>query len=268
MPLSLKKALGLVIATAALAVTALPLARADTLDTLYTNEAAFTAALAPGAFSGNFSGLSDSLNFVTGKPAKFTYLQSLDFGDLSGHGYGFVASVSNSFDGSEVGTTLWTIAGALSTNDARASLVFTFKGPTGSNLPTAVGGLFYTTDSTEAPVRAKITVVLGDGATDTFYTTSDSLYQFVGFTSDAKIQSLSISAPDQVEGIPSPNTPGYWAQDFAWPTTNLVIVGEAADPAAPADPVGTVPEPTAVVALLGLAGMGLLGLVWRRRRHA
>ena len=119
----------------------------------------------------------------------------------------------------------------MSTNNP-VPLTFTFTG----TLPTAVGGLFLTTDSGFNAVTTTIKVTLGDGtAIVTVGGAGNTTVTFVGFTNDVGISSLTIESG----GV---NT---------YPTVNALYVKDSA-----------VPEPTSMLLSMFAGGMMLL----RRKR--
>ena len=135
---------------------------------------------------------------------------------------------------------LFVTAGLFSTNNP-VDLIFTFTG----TLPTAVGGLFFMTDSNFNAVSYAITVSLSDG---TFInlpapTTPNLTGAFAGFTSDVGINSFKLMNPNP------PTTQNVYA------TVTALFVGTG--------PAASVPE-TGSSALLGV--IGLLGLVVYRKR--
>ncbi len=135
--------------------------------------------------------------------------------------------------------------GVISTNNP-VDLTFTFTGV----LPTAVGGLFFMTDSSFNAVSSGVKISLSDGTVIILSApTGDALNTigaFLGFTSDLGISSLTVGGSILA-------TPGF----NVYPTINSLYFNS----------VSEVPE-VPVPGTLGLLGLGLAGLGAVRRRKA
>ena len=166
-----------------------------------------------------------------------------DFNSFNGfYLNGLVVPVSGYTISASAPGELYAGSGTMSTNNGEALLTFTFTG----TLPTAVGGLFFTSDASFNAVSSALSVSLNDG---TFINlpapTGGGLNMtgaFAGFTSDVGITSLTVGAP--FSSLPSTG--------FA--TVNSLYVGTG--------PTAAVPEPSSF-ALISV--IGLLGLVYRKR---
>ena len=166
-----------------------------------------------------------------------------DFNSFNGfYLNGLVVPVSGYTISASAPGELYAGSGTMSTNNGEALLTFTFTG----TLPTAVGGLFFTSDASFNAVSSALSVSLNDG---TFINlpapTGGGLNMtgaFAGFTSDVGITSLKV-------GGPFSSLPGT---GFA--TVNSLYVGTG--------PTAAVPEPSSF-ALISV--IGLLGLVYRKR---
>jgi hypothetical protein len=176
--------------------------------TTYISSAAFLAQVAAGSYTETFTGLA---NPPPG-PAPFS-------------GGGFVYTAAAPSD-------IYLEGGILGTNQIDEALTITF---TSGNVK-AVGGNFYATDLSNSFQAVSITLTLSDSTTVTF-TPSSLANSYRGFTSDAFITSLIISAPGQSL---------YSGLD------NLTV--------------GTVPVPEPGTWLM--TGLGLAGLLAYRRRTA
>ena len=173
---------------------------------------------------------------VTGQVAQ-------DFSGFSGfYLNGLVVSVPGYTISASAPGELYAAPGLMSTNSGEALLTFTFTG----TLPTAVGGLFFTSDASFNAVSSALSVSLNDG---TFINlpapTGGGLNMtgaFAGFTSDVGITSLKV-------GGPFSSLPGT---GFA--TVNSLYVGTG--------PTAAVPEPSSAL----MSVVGLLGLVVYRKR--
>ena len=197
----------------------------------YTDQTAFNAAVT-GQVTRNFA----ALNGYYPSPL-----------DVSFSGYTISASANGIIPGLFVGNP----GGLFSTNTADAfaanePLTFTFTG----TLPTAVGGLFFTTDVLSSTlltvslnaISSTLTVSLNDGTFINLPAPSalNLTGAFAGFTSDVGITSL-------VVGGPFSTSPAY-----ATVTSLYVASG----------PSATVPEPSTAL----MSVVGLLGLVVYRKR--
>ena len=181
----------------------------------YTDQSVFNAAVT-GQVTRNFA----ALNSFYANPL-----------DVSFSGYTISASANGTGPGLFVGNP----GGLFSTNTANEPLTFTFTG----TLPTAVGGLFFTTDVNFNALSSTLTVSLNDGTFINLPAPSalNLTGAFAGFTSDVGITSL-------VVGGPFSTSPAYAT------VTSLYV--------AP----GPVPEPSTAL----MSVVGLLGLVVYRKR--
>lgn len=181
----------------------------------YTNEATFKAALAPGYYQEDF----DYAPWTTCVNPAVPSPQS--FGPSGGWAYQVSAPSGLS------GQVLPGGGGAVGDYQLGEGITATFTG----TLPTAVGGIFWTTDLNGNPVNGgTVYIALANLETYTYTDTSD-WDAFTGFISDSPIASIRVT------------TGGNWA------TMDHVIVG-------------TTPEP-ATLAFLGLGGAAIFV---RRRR--
>ena len=177
----------------------------------YTDQSVFNAAV-KGQVTRNFA----ALNSFYANPL-----------DVSFSGYTISASATG-------GLFVDGLGGLFSTNNP-VPLTFTFTG----TLPTAVGGLFFTTDVNFNALSSTLTVSLNDGTFINLPAPSalNLTGAFAGFTSDVGITSL-------VVGGPFSTSPAYAT------VTSLYV--------AP----GPVPEPSTAL----MSVVGLLGLVVYRKR--
>lgn len=142
--------------------------------TIYTSEAAFLAAVAPGYYLESFSTFSDG-DPLGGDPSPTDY-HSPTVNGFSWNTY--------AVDG------LWSLQNGVSAAYPFEPLVITFTG----GPVTAVGGIFAATDYAGDPIpAASVLLALSDGTTKSVDGTG-----FVGFTSTAPISSISIT-PVQYE---------------------------------------------------------------------
>ncbi len=122
--------------------------------------------------------------------------------------------------------------GALSTNNPFDLLSLTFTG----NPVTAVGGIFFPTDSAGRPANGTVTVTLNDGSTSTIINDPNA---FLGFTTTNPIASLQIFTTGSV----------------TWPSVDHLYVGT----------VAPAPEP-ATITILGSICLAAGALCCMRRR--
>ncbi len=149
--------------------------------TSYTNQSAFNAAV-PGQDSRNFTGLNGF------------YPSPLDV-SFSGHSISASATGGLFVDG---------LGGLFSTNNP-VPLTFTFTG----TLPTAVGGLFFMTNSSFNAVSSALSVTLNDGTFINLPAPSalNLIGAFAGFTSNVGITSLTVGPPVTVPAsVPEPSS--------------------------------------------------------------
>jgi hypothetical protein len=211
----------------ALALTAAP-ARAAI--TVYTDLAAFLAAIAPGAYTETFQGLPNTPTDLGLAPQAF-----------SGGGYGFVALAPLGFISTNIG-------GDKGLSLFSAPETVTLGGLSGPGPVTAIGGFFFTVQSGGAALDANgalsITASAGAASASQAVAAPTGLTSFVGFVSDT--DPFTSLAAVRTSGIAT----GFVALDD-------VILGARAT-------VAPVPEP-ASVALLGAGLLGLAGALRRRR---
>lgn len=183
---------------------------------VYTDKTAFMAALAPGYYTETFNTLA--INTVIASPIV-----------LNSGSNQFQASSSSSFyNASPSSGEVW-----LSTSNASSSISFgLFAGS-----PTAIGGYFFLTNLSGAPVNGTINANLNSGASSSSVTTS-SPTNFIGFisTNNTSITSLVLSTSS------------------SWVTVNDLIVGNAI----------SVPEPSSY--LFALLASGVMVKLSRRRQ--
>ena len=184
----------------------------------YTDQSVFNAAVT-GQVTRNFA----ALNSFYANPL-----------DVSFSGY----TISASANGIGPGLFVVNPGGLFSTNTANEPLTFTFTG----TLPTAVGGLFFTTDVNFNALSSTLTVSLNDGTFINLPAPSalNLTGAFAGFTSDVGITSLVVGGPFSS------------ARGFSTVTSLYVASG----------PSATVPEPSTAL----MSVVGLLGLVVYRKR--
>jgi hypothetical protein len=206
-------------------IAAGPLASPSWANQIYTDQAAFLAAVESGYYLESFDGLSPN-----------SLSASLAFSDGT---FSYDASATNGlFPFANPGDPgdIW-----LGPNTATNPVVFTM---TGGNV-TAVGGYFFPTDLSGDPSTTNVTATLDNG--DVFSVLTSSPTNFIGFTTQASIVSLSLSVDNSGAGATQP---------FRWATANDLIVGTAS--------VGVIPEPGSIV--LGASGLAFVGLAAARRR--
>lgn len=195
--------------------------------TVYTSQAAFTAATsAPGVdtYTG-FSITSTTPSPITRSAGAYTY-RALAFDPA-------FPTTPTSFFGAGTTANPW-----LSTNTATDSIQFdTFTGS-----PKAIGGNFFDSDVNGAFAAGSITLVATDsfGATSTQTITGATVTSFLGFVSNGTVTKLVVSAVQPAAG-------------FVWPTVDNLTLA-----------VAVVPEPGTYGMML--AGLGLVGFLARRRR--
>lgn len=155
---------------------------------VYTNEAAFLAAIQAGYYLEDFS------TYVYGSPLDGSQTTQ-NYGPVNGFSYQASAP-----DG------LWSNTSALSVNTSTDSLLITFTGAP----VTAVGGIFTSTDVNGNHIALSISAgVLGTSLTDFSGT------MFAGFTSDVPLAWLRVDAFDFLPSI------------FNWPQLDHFYVGQA-----------------------------------------
>ena len=180
--------------------------------TIYTNQATFLAATQPGYYLETFNSLP-----------QFTQLASpLNFSS-NGFTYNATAPTAGFFNIGPSGDT-W-----LSTFHEFDPIIFNFT----SNNVTSVGGFFFLTDLTGNVAGGTVTVTLNNGKM--FSITDASSTSFIGFTTGAPIQSLTVTPPSS-------------GATLVFATVNDFITGKA------------VPETGSSALLLGLGILGLLGV--------
>ena len=184
----------------------------------YTDQSVFNAAVT-GQVTRNFA----ALNGYYPSPL-----------DVSFSGYTISASANGIGPGLFVGNP----GGLFSTNPVNVPLTFTFTG----TLPTAVGGLFFTTDVNFNALSSTLTVSLNDGTFINLPAPSalNLTGAFAGFTSDVGITSLVVGGP--------------FSTSLAFATVTSLYVASG--------PSATVPEPSTAL----MSVVGLLGLVVYRKR--
>jgi hypothetical protein len=178
----------------------------------YTNQAAFLAATQPGYYLETFNSLP-----------QFTQLASPLSFSSNGFSYNATAPTAGFFNIGPSGDT-W-----LSTFHEFDPIIFNFT----SNNVTSVGGFFFLTDLTGNAAGGTVTVTLNNGKM--FSITDASSTSFIGFTTGAPIQSLTVTPPSS-------------GADLIFATVNDFITGKA------------VPETGSSALLLGLGMVGLLGV--------
>ncbi len=172
--------------------------------------------------------------------AAVTGLVAEDFTSFDGfYASGLVVSVPGYPISASAPGGLYVSSGLFSTNNP-GPLTFTFTGI----LPTAVGGLFFTTDASFNAVSSTITVSINDGTSFISLPAPtggavDLTGMFVGVTSAGGISSLTVGGPFSSTGN-------------SYPTVNSLYVG----------PGPIIPEPSSF-ALISV--IGLLGSVYRKR---
>jgi hypothetical protein len=179
---------------------------------IYTNQAAFLAATQPGYYLETFNSLP-----------QFTQLASPLSFSSNGFSYNATAPTAGFFNIGPSGDT-W-----LSTFHEFDPIIFNFT----SNNVTSVGGFFFLTDLTGNVAGGTVTVTLNNGKM--FSITDASSTSFIGFTTGAPIQSLTVTPPSS-------------GATLVFATVNDFITGKA------------VPETGSSALLLGLGMVGLLGV--------
>jgi hypothetical protein len=181
--------------------------------TIYSSESSFVSQLSPGYYEETFASL----------PSGSTGGTSLPF---ASNGFAYTISVGNPL------STLYVVSDGMSSFFNTDTIMATFTG----NPVTAVGGFFFATDFSGAPINGNMTLTLNNGISLTYY--ADANTTFVGFTLAAPITSLAFYSVDGLAG----NTNYY-------PTFTDFYVGAA------------MPIPGALL----LFGPGLIGLAAIRR---
>jgi hypothetical protein len=160
---------------------------------VFTDRAAFIAALADGHIENKFNDLSH------GASGGLRY---------SDHGFEYLL-----FTQFAARSALYNDRGSVSADRATDAIVISF---TGGNSVTAIGGNFWSTDFAQNPTAGTITVSLSDGTSETIDSTGPT--DFLGFIASAPIFSLTIDAPDITD--PAPGT-----SPDRWPTMTRLIIG-------------------------------------------
>ena len=159
---------------------------------VYTNQATFLANVQPGAYLESFDSLAlGPLN------SPMTFSQG---------SFAYSASVANGFFNVGTSSDVW-----LSTNFPEDPIVINFSA---GNI-NAVGGFFFGTDFAGNANTGTVTVALDNGSIYSF--TDASATNFIGFTFDQPIRSLTVGTTDL----------------STWATVNDFIVGTAAVPEPP-----------------------------------
>jgi hypothetical protein len=206
-------------------IAAGPLASPSRANQIYTDQAAFLAAVESGYYLEDFD--STATGFDAGPISYSDGTFSYDVSATNG-----LVPFANPGDAGDI----W-----MGPNTATNPLIFTM---TGGNV-TAVGGYFFPTDLSGGPSTTNVIATLDNG--DEFSVLTNSSTNFIGFTTLSSIVSLSLSVDNSGAGVTQP---------FRWPTANDLIVGNAS--------VGVIPEPGSIVlGASGLAFVGL-GLARRR----
>ena len=183
----------LVVATAAAAACWLGGLSGARADTLYTNQASFLSALAPGSYLETFDSLPQ--NTLLASPLTF-----------SQNGFSYTAATTQStFYNAGPAGDVW-----LSTNRANDPITFTITG----GGPTAIGGYFFPSDISGSAIAGSITLTLTDGGSYTLNNSTATSTSFVGFTTTAPITSFTLTVPDGT----------------TWNTANNLIVGVVPEP--------------------------------------
>jgi hypothetical protein len=209
----------------------LPAGPARAAITVYTDLAAFLAAIAPGSFTETFSSLPGFA--VLPNPQTF-----------SGGGYGFQASAS--FNQLAVNV----IGGDKSLSVLFGNSALVIGALSGPGPVTAIGGFFFAGDAAGSAVEPLVGVTVSATAGAASVTQSiaapTSTTSFLGFVSDS----------DPFGTVSVVRATGA---QTGWASVDNLILGARAT---------TVPPPAAVPApaALGLFGLGLLGLGLLRRR--
>jgi hypothetical protein len=189
--------------------------------TIYTNQASFLAATAPGYYLETFNSL----------PQDTTIPSPINF---SGNGFSYSASAAGGFFNVGPSGDTW-----LSTDQPLTDIVFTLT----SNNITSVGGYFFLTETFGHVTGGTVTVTLNDGST--FSISNPSSTSFIGFTSAIPILSLTVHPEFALSGIDGEG------EDLLFATVNDFIVG---------GPKGSaVPEGGSSALLLGIAALGAIG---------
>ena len=191
---------GLVVGLAVTIVMSLALsARAAT--TFYTNEAAFVANLAPGSYVENFDG--------------YTYgsYQGATLSLSGGNSFAYTISATPGI------STLYSADGGMSTEEANDALLVTFTGA-----PVyAVGGYFFASDIDGFYAPGSIVITLNDGSTQT--NSPPNVTTFAGFISTVPITTITIDAPNTVDGFFWPVMDHFYVGALAFRITDIVRQG-------------------------------------------
>jgi hypothetical protein len=196
-------------------------------DAIFTDQGQFLTDVAPGYFLETFSSLSSQY-----------YPNPLNF---SGSGFAYTASAPDGLYPAYPASVSNGIA--LETNSSLDPLNIVFTGAP----VTAVGGYLFDVNQKGKYLQGDITIKLNDGTQ--FTVPNASLTSFVGITTDAPIQSLTIYTDEYALG----DVLGY----EIWPATQDLVVGTAA------------PEPGTLILVIG-TGLPFIFLraLWLGRKRA
>jgi hypothetical protein len=216
---------------------------AQATTTVYTDQAAYLAAIS-GAATDTYDDLG--VTYYGGSITR------------SVGGYGYQLSADGGLYGAGEGGDGW-----ISTNNQADAI--TFSNFTGG--VSAIGGNFFGSNVNGAYAdigEIALTFTDARGVQTIQLASWPSEGTFLGFVSSDGIQSLSV----QVTGfaVPDGMTPDQAATYFQWPTANNVILGQSPQDPPPPPPPPAVPEPASWA--LMLAGFGLVGAAMRGRRRS
>lgn len=215
---------------------------AQATTTVYTDEAAYLAAIS-GAATDSFDDLGVQF-----------------YGDSitrSAGDYGYQLGATNGLYGAGENGDGW-----ISTNDPAQAITFTnFSGGV-----SAIGGYFFGSNINGAYAaigELALTFTDARGVQTLQLAPWPTEGAFLGFVSSDGIQSLSVQ--ETGFAIPDGMTPEEAATYFQWPTANNIILGQSPQDAPPPPPPA-VPEPASWA--LMLAGFGLVGAAMRGQRRS